>query len=132
MIIIVPLRIIGIEMNTYIHKTAERLRVRSDFIRNNPTQVSELITQLNKIDAITDIKHKRHAGSVAICFKQDELDCEELLDLLHSHKWTRAAEKNSFIENAVVNGTKTFAKGLTLMALKQFVGPSFSRAILSI
>ena len=119
-------------MNTYIHKTAQRLRVRSDFIRNNPSRVKELAVQLAKIDAIKNIKHKQYAGSVAICFDDDALSCEDLLELLDSHGWTRAAEKHSFIENAVVNGTKTFAKGLTMLALRQLVGPTFSRAILSL
>ncbi|MEI6859062.1 MAG: hypothetical protein V5788_04645 [Shewanella sp.] len=119
-------------MNTYIHKTAQRLRVRSDFIRQNPQQVADLIKQLTQIDAITDVKHKRYAGSVALCFNGTELDCEELLELLDSHGWTRAATRASFIENAVVNGTKTFAKGMTMMALKQLVGPTLSRAIISL
>ncbi|MEI6896919.1 MAG: hypothetical protein V5786_05430 [Psychromonas sp.] len=119
-------------MNTYIHKTAQRLRVRSDFIRQNPRQVSDLIEQLTQIDAITHVKHKRYAGSVALCFDDVELDCEELLELLDSHGWTKDTTKASFIENAVVNGTKTLAKGMTMMALKRLVGPLLSRAIISL
>ncbi len=119
-------------MNTYIHKTAQRLRVRSDFIRQNPQQVADLIAQLTEIDAITNVKHKRYAGSVALCFDGTELDCEELLELLDSHGWTKATTKASFIENAVVNGTKTLAKGMTMMALKRLLGVSLSRALVSL
>ncbi len=123
---------IGNTMNTYIHKTNQRLRVRSDYIHQNPNSVAELINSLEEIDAITQIKHKRYAGSVAISFDNNELDCESLLDTLSSHGWTQGADKPSFIENAVTKGTKTFAKGMAMMALKRLVGPSVSRVIMSL
>ncbi|MGF1731409.1 HMA2 domain-containing protein [Photobacterium kasasachensis] len=119
-------------MNTYIHKTNQRLRVRSDFIRQNPKAVKELIADLQQIDAIGAIKHKRYAGSVAISFDDKELDCESLLEILDSHGWTRASSRPTFIENAVTNGTKTFARGMAVMALKRLVGPSVSRVIMSL
>ncbi|MGF1787056.1 hypothetical protein L4D00_14775 [Photobacterium swingsii] len=119
-------------MNTYIHKTEQRLRVRSDYIHQNPQAVAELIKSLEEIDAITQIKHKRYAGSVAINFDNKELDCESLLETLESHGWTQGADKPSFIENAVSKGTKTFAKGMAMMALKRLVGPSVSRVIMSL
>ncbi len=72
-------------MNTYIHKTNQRLRVRSDFIRQNPNSVNELIADLEQIDAIGMIKHKRFAGSVAINFDDKELDCDSLLEILEGH-----------------------------------------------
>ncbi|MCJ8350685.1 HMA2 domain-containing protein [Moritella sp.] len=118
-------------MNTYIHKTSQRLRVRSDYIRHNPKAVMALIEQLQQIDAITNIKHKYHAGSVAIHFDREELDCDSLLEILETHEWTKSDEKPSFVENAVVNGTKTLTKGLATMALKRLVGPSVSRMIMS-
>lgn len=124
--------IIGNDMNTYIHKTEQRLRVRSDYIHQNPLAVAELIKNLEEIDAITQIKHKRYAGSVAISFDNKELDCESLLETLESHGWTQGADKPSFIENAVSKGTKTFAKGMAMMALKRLVGPSVSRVIMSL
>ncbi|WP_232321895.1 HMA2 domain-containing protein [Photobacterium jeanii] len=119
-------------MNTYIHKTQQRLRIRSDYIQQNPEAVAELIEQLEEIDAITQIKHKRFAGSVAICFDNNELDCETLLETLSSHGWTKGIEKSAFIENAVIKGTKTFMKGMAVIALKRLVGPSVSRVIMSI
>ena len=119
-------------MNTYIHKTQQRLRIRSDFIRQQPSQVVELIAELEQIDAIHTIKHKRHAGSVAITFDAKELDCDSLLEILESHHWTRGQDKPSFIENAVSKGTKTFAKGMAVMALKRLVNPTLSRMILSL
>ncbi len=119
-------------MNTYIHKTNQRLRVRSDFIRQNPNSVNELIADLEQIDAIGMIKHKRFAGSVAINFDDKELDCDSLLEILEGHGWMRRYDKPSFIENAVSKGTKTFAKGMAVMALKRVVGPSVSRVLLSL
>ncbi|WP_394199818.1 HMA2 domain-containing protein [Shewanella waksmanii] len=132
MIIITLLRMVGKIMQTYIHKTAQRLRVRSDFVRNHPAEVKQLLSQLQQIDAITDIKHKKHAGSVAICFDAEQMSADDLQELLESHNWMQQATKPSYIESAVVKGTKTLAKGVTVMALKQLVGPTFSRAILSI
>ncbi|PSW18030.1 hypothetical protein C9I98_18225 [Photobacterium sanctipauli] len=123
---------IGTFMNTYIHRTNSRLRVRSDFIRQNPEQVKSLIENLKEIDAIKHIKHKQYAGSVAICFDEKELDCESLLDVLSSHDWTKENSKPSLVEHAVSRGTKTFAKGIATMALTRLVGPSVSRAIMSI
>lgn len=119
-------------MNTYIHKTNQRLRVRSDFIKQHPKAVSTLIEQLEKIDAITIIKYKKYAGSVAITFNANELDCDSLLEIVESHGWLKSNPKPSFIENAVVNGTKTFAKGMAGIALQRVVGPSISRAIMSL
>lgn len=119
-------------MNTYIHKSAQRLRVRSDFIRHNPQQVTDLIAQLEQIDAITSIKHKSYAGSVAISFDRRELDCDSLLEILATHDWTKSDVRPSAVEKAVVSGTKVFTKGLATMALKQLVGPSVSRMIMSV
>lgn len=132
MIFIFTIILVGTYMNTYIHQTNQRLRVRSDFIRQNPDAVKELIADLKQIDAIGAIKHKRYAGSVAISFDDNELDCESLLEILDSHGWTRASSSPTFIENAVTKGTKTFARGMAVMALKRLVGPSVSRVIMSL
>ncbi|AZG36436.1 HMA2 domain-containing protein [Shewanella psychromarinicola] len=118
-------------MNTYIHKTSQRLRIRSDYIRHNQKSVMALIKQLQEIDAVTNIKHKYHAGSVAIYFDRKELDCDSLLEILETHEWTKSDEKPSFIENAVINGTKTLTRGLATMVLKRLVGPSVSRMMIS-
>lgn len=119
-------------MNTYIHKTNQRLRVRSDYIKDHPDQVCELIKQLEDVCAVNQIKYKQHAGSVAICFNGKELDCDSLLDILESHNWTESSNKPSFIENAMVSGTKTLVKGLAGVALSRIVGPSVSRVIMNL
>ncbi|WP_231892572.1 MULTISPECIES: HMA2 domain-containing protein [unclassified Vibrio] len=118
-------------MNTYIHKTNQRLRVRSDFIKTHPKTVQNLLSQFEDIDAIHKVTHKKHAGSVAICFDCKELDCESLIEILDSHGWLKSSEKPSFIENAAVSGTKTLAKSLAGIALSRLIGPSVSRAILN-
>ncbi|KQH84675.1 hypothetical protein J0676_17615 [Vibrio sp. Vb2880] len=123
---------IGVNMNTYIHKTNQRLRVRSDYIKNNPNEVGELIDQLKDIDAIRSIKHQKYAGSVAICFDHAELDCESLLEILESHHWTQSSETPSFIEKAMVTGTKSLVKGLTGIALTRLVGPTISRTVMNL
>jgi len=119
-------------MNTYIHKTEKRLRIRSDFIRNNTNAVKTLINDLNKIDAINDIRHKQYAGSVALSFDKKELDCDSLLEILQSHHWTDQSDKPSFIENAVATGTKTLTKSATGLALKYVLGASVSRVIMNL
>ncbi|WP_244204671.1 HMA2 domain-containing protein [Vibrio rhodolitus] len=119
-------------MNTYIHKTNQRVRVRSDFIKEHQKEVASLISQLEQIDAITEIKHKKHAGSVAISFDPNELDTESVMEILESHGWLKSNPKPSFVENAVISGTKTFAKGMAGIALSRLVGPSVSRVIMSL
>ncbi|MCL1046961.1 hypothetical protein L2737_16810 [Shewanella electrodiphila] len=119
-------------MSIYVHKTKQRLRVRSEYIRNNRAQVAELIEQLNQIDAVKHIKHQYHAGSVAITFDDNELDCENLLEILESHGWLEESSRSSFVENAVVAGTKTLVKGMASIALSRLVGPSISRVIMSV
>jgi hypothetical protein len=116
-------------MNTYIHKTEQRLRVRSDFIKNNPEDVKQLILALEKIDAIQSVKHQTHAGSVAIKFDKKELDCEMLLEILESNHWTKSEHQNFFIENAAINGTKSLLKGVATIALTRMFGPWVSRLI---
>lgn len=127
--IIVCIKII---MNTYIHTTNHRVRVRSDFIKENRKEVNLLISQLEQIDAITSVKHRKYAGSVAITFDANELDSDSVLEILESHGWLRSNPKPAFIENAVVTGTKTFAKGMVGVALSRLVGPSVSRVIMSL
>lgn len=119
-------------MNTYIHQTDQRVRVRSDFIRQNPEEVSTLIEQLNKIHAIQQVNYKRYAGSVAIQFDKNELDSKSVLEILESNGWMQSDTRPSFIENAVVSGTKTFARGMAGMALNRLVGQSISRVIMSL
>lgn len=118
-------------MNTYTHKTDCRLRVRSDFIRNNPDDVMALIRDLKEIEAVQEIVHKKYAGSVAIKFNSKELDCDSLLEILESHGWTKADEKNFFIENAAISGTKSLVKGAATIALSRFIMPSVSKLIFS-
>ncbi len=45
-------------MQAYIHKTDNRVRIRSDYIFENSAEVQTLITELHKIDGILTIKHK--------------------------------------------------------------------------
>lgn len=119
-------------MNTYIHKTNQRLRVRSDYIKDHPLEVEKLIAQLEEIDAVLEIKHKKYAGSVAIQFDKNELDSESLLEILESHHWTKSSDKPSFVEQAMVSGTKTLVKGATTIALNRLLGPTVSRVVMSL
>lgn len=116
-------------METYVHKTKSRLRVRSDFIKNHPESVQKLIKDLQQIQAITDIKHKKYAGSVAIKFDPSELDCDSLLDILGSHDWMNVEEKNLFIENAAISGAKSLLKGAATIAFSRLILPSVNRVI---
>ncbi|MBR9728807.1 HMA2 domain-containing protein [Shewanella intestini] len=118
-------------MNCYVHKTQQRLRVRSEFIRENKLQVCTLIEQLELIDAVKHVKHQQYAGSVAITFDNKELDCDSLLEILESHGWLVENNKPSFVETAVTTGTKTFVKGVAGIALSRLVGPAVSKMIMS-
>ncbi len=119
-------------MNTYIHKTNQRLRVRSDYIKDHPVEVEKLVNQLEEIDAVLAIKHKKYAGSVAIQFDPNDLDCESLLEILESHHWTQSDDKPSFVEKAMVSGTKTLVKGAATIALNRLVGSTASRVVMSL
>ncbi|WP_028766424.1 HMA2 domain-containing protein [Shewanella fidelis] len=118
-------------MSVYIHKTKQRLRVRSAFIRNNRAEVEALLHQLQQIEAVKHIKHKLHAGSVAITFDDKEIGCEDLLKIVESHGWLEQDQPRNFIENAAIIGTKTLVKGIAGIALSRLVGPSVSRVIMS-
>lgn len=121
-----------VSMNTYIHSTNQRLRVRSDYIKGHPAEVEKLINQLKDIDAVFTIKHKKYAGSVAIQFDPNDLDCESLLEILESHHWTQSDERPSFVEKAMVSGTKTLVKGAATIALNRLIGSSASRVVMSL
>ncbi|QIZ76228.1 hypothetical protein [Ferrimonas lipolytica] len=116
-------------MATYIHKTAQRLRIRSEYILQHPNEVHALIEQLNAIEAVETVSHKRYAGSVAITFDGTEISADDLLETVESHGWLRSEEKSAFVENAVKSGSKTLVKGVAVMALKQLMGPVLSRAM---
>ncbi|SHO55095.1 HMA2 domain-containing protein [Vibrio quintilis] len=116
-------------MNTFIHKTEQRLRVRSDFIRNNPQQIQQDIEKLQQMEAIEAVKHKVYAGSVAIRFDHQKISCEALLEMLSGYGWTKVDQKQFFIENAAVKGTKSVAKGLVALAFIRLVVPSVTRLI---
>ncbi len=116
-------------MATYLHKTPHRLRVRSDFILHNPKHVAGLIHQLQKIDAIEHIRHKRFAGSVAIRFDPAQLEVEELLETVASHGWLQSEEQLPWLEHTVRNSSKNLVRGAALLALRQLLGPALSRAL---
>ncbi len=88
--------------------------------------------QLNEIDAITEVRYKKHAGSVAICFDSNELDCDNLLEILESHHWTESSSQPSFVEKAMVSGTKTLLKGAAGIALNRIVGAGVSRFVMNL
>ncbi|TKB56872.1 hypothetical protein FCL42_06525 [Ferrimonas aestuarii] len=116
-------------MSTYIHKTQKRLRIRSEYILRHPQEVAELIEQLQQVDAIQSVTHKRFAGSVAIVFDDQQMDADTLLETVESHGWLRSENHAAFVENAVKSGSKTLVKGVAMMALKRAAGPVLSRAL---
>ena len=116
-------------MSLYIHKTDQRLRIRSEFIKRNTDAVEELLKELHDIDAIKQIKYRKHAGSVAIIFDASEMSCDDLLQLLESHRWTEGQDHPLFIENAITRGAQTAAKGLATIAITRLLGPAISRIL---
>ncbi|WP_036801575.1 HMA2 domain-containing protein [Photobacterium marinum] len=118
-------------MQPYIHRTANRLRFRSDFIREHPKEVKELIEQLEKIEGITSVRHKRYAGSVAIVFDSNVVDAEVLMETVESHGWLRSSQRKELVENAVRAGTHTLCRGMAMMVLKKAIGPVAMRVVSS-
>ena len=119
-------------MQAYIHKTNNRLRIRSDYIFENSKQVEVLIQELHKIEGILKIKHKKHAGSVAITFCEKSLTQEALLETLSSHDWLQETQKNRFVENAMRKGTKSLLKGVVMLAAKKTLGVGVISALSAI
>ena len=116
-------------MSTYTHQTKNRLRVRSDFILDNPEDVAALVADIEKVPAITEVKHRRFSGSVTICFNDSEIDMDSLLEMVESHGWLKDRQRNDFVENAVRQGSKTLLKGVAVVALQQLVGASVVRML---
>ncbi|WP_417348283.1 hypothetical protein [Ferrimonas sp.] len=119
----------GVVMSTYIHKTDRRLRIRSDYILNNPAEVQALADQLRQIDAVLEVRHRRYAGSVTLMFDHNELTADDLLETVESHGWLRSDSRNAFVENAVRSGSRSLMKGVAVLALKRLVGPGMIKAL---
>jgi len=119
-------------MKTYIHKTKNRLRVRSDYIFENRREVEALITKLQLIEGISTIKHQKHAGSVAITFSDESLTLEALSETLESHGWLQESKKDRFIENVTRKGTKSLLKGVAMLAAKKALGVGVVSALAAI
>lgn len=114
-------------MDTYIHKTERRLRIRSDYIRANPTKVAELIEDLINQDSIISIKHQKYAGSVAIQFDSTETDCDKLLAMLESYNWTKKKAGKKYLQGAVMKGVKLASKTVTTFAVSRYLGPAIGK-----
>ncbi|AGH80513.1 hypothetical protein PCNPT3_02855 [Psychromonas sp. CNPT3] len=119
-------------MQVYIHKTNNRVRIRSDYIFENRDKVASLISELTKVDGILNVKHKKYAGSVAITFSENKITLETLLETLTSHHWLMESQKNCFFENAMRKGTKSVLKGVLMFAAKKALGVGVVTAIAAI
>ncbi len=119
-------------MQAYIHKTDNRVRIRSDYIFENSVEVEALIVELLKIDGILRIKHKKHAGSVAITFCKKSITQDALLETLASNDWLQETQKNQFVENAMRKGTKSLLKGMVMLAAKKTLGAGLVSAMATI
>ncbi|BDY03793.1 hypothetical protein [Ferrimonas sp. YFM] len=116
-------------MSTYIHKTDRRLRIRSDYVLNNPAEVQGLVEQLRQIDAVLEVRHRRYAGSVTLIFDHNELTADDLLETVESHGWLRSDSRSAFVENAVRSGSRSLVKGVAVLALKRLMGPTVVKAL---
>lgn len=108
-------------MPVYVHKTANRLRIRSSYILENPTVIERAIDELRCNRALIDIKHKRYAGSVAITFDEKQIDVNELLDQVRSRGWMRQIDGQGFIEKAMRSSSRNLMRGAAVMVLKRVV-----------
>jgi len=119
-------------MQAYIHKTNNRLRIRSDYIFEHRKEVVALIEKLHQIEGVLQIKHKKHAGSVAITFCDKSLTQEALLETVSSHGWLQESKQRRFVENAARKGTKSLVKGALLLAAKKTLGVGVVSALAAI
>jgi len=119
-------------MQTYTHKTNNRVRVRSDFILENAQEVQDLIEKLHKIDGILAIKHKKYAGSVAITFCEKSITQEALLETLSSNGWLQETQQTQIVEDAMRKGTKSLVKGALMLAANKTLGVGLVSALATI
>lgn len=102
-------------MSPYLHQTENRLRIRSDFIRQHPQQVVRTISRLQTIDGVKNITHRVYAGSVAICFCSKQIAGNELLDKVKAEGWLTVTENRVYLDKSVRLCTRTLAKGLAVL-----------------
>ncbi|WP_409306599.1 HMA2 domain-containing protein [Pectobacterium sp. B1J-3] len=109
-------------MTPYLHQTQNRIRVRSDFIQKNPKLVAHTVKQLEQLDGVHEVTHRLYAGSVAICFDNQKVCVDQLLERVEQLGWMRAGKDKDYIDSTIRRGAKTLLKGLAIGALKRTVG----------
>ncbi len=116
-------------MQPYIHKTPTRLRVRSEFIRINPVQVSELLEKMGGIEGINTLSHKKYAGSVTVRFDEKVLDHDALLEVIESHGWLGVTNNKDLVTRVVQTGTRTLVKSLFYLTIQRTLGGSAAKLL---
>ncbi|BDH44800.1 hypothetical protein TUM12370_08440 [Salmonella enterica subsp. enterica serovar Choleraesuis] len=116
-------------MSPYLHRTKNRIRVRSDFIQRNPQLVKQAIAQLQTMDGIQTITHRIYAGSVAICFDSKKADSGALLTQIEALGWLAIQKDKDYIDSTIRNSAKTLVKGLAILTLKRTVGGPLISAV---
>ncbi|GAA4893785.1 hypothetical protein [Ferrimonas pelagia] len=108
-------------METYIHKTRSRLRIRSSFIHQHPELIADSVVQLRNLEAITDIRHRAHAGSVTLSFDPDCLSADELLAILEAQDWCQQ-DSSDGLSVAVSQGVRKVARHGMILAMERVLG----------
>ncbi len=116
-------------MKPFIHSTANRIRVRSDFIRTNPKLVSAQIDEMKDLAGIVDISFKRYAGSVAIVFDNKLNSAEDIMLMVEDSKWLSVTASDELVSSLTRNYAKKICKGVAMLALRKTLTPSLLKAI---
>lgn len=116
-------------MKPFIHSTANRIRVRSDFIRTNPKLVAAQLVEMKNQAGIVDISFKRYAGSVAIVFDDKNNSAQDIMQMIEDSQWLSVTASNELVGSLTRNYAKKICKGVAMLALRKTLAPSLLKAI---
>lgn len=116
-------------MKPFIHSTANRIRVRSDFIRQNPQLISEQLSEMKAQPGIVDISFKKYAGSVAIVFDNQLNSATSIMAFIEDSHWLSLTPKDELVGSLARSYTRSLCKGMAMLALRKTLAPSVLRAI---
>lgn len=117
-------------MTPYLHQTQNRLRVRSDFILNNPLLVAPQLEKLKSTGGVLEVTWRRYAGSVAVRFDPAKVAGSELLAQMETQGWLSIRRDNAYIDTTVRQFARGVMKGAAVMTLNMVIKPSLLKMVL--
>ena len=110
-------------MTPYLHITKNRVRIRSEFIQNNPKLIADKhIPMLYQFDGVNEVIHRHYSGSVILFFDTRKITANELICHAESIGWIHAGKQADSINQVIHSHTKKIVKGFVLGSLKKSFG----------